>query len=417
MQELKTSIKLAMNVLRSNKGRTILSLSGIVIGVTAVILVLSLGSGLKKFVIDQVEAFGTGLFEIEIKTPNVEQASTQNASSIAGGTQITTLKLEDAQEVAKNPAISAWYAGNMGQEVVSYRGKNEQSMIMAVTAGVVQTDENFEVVEGEAYTEEDDKNLKQVVVLGSEVKKNLFGEGTAVGKNLKIKGQSYKIIGVLKERGGVGFFSFDEMIYIPARTFQKKIAGIDYIMFALFKVDDDEEMPFALVQAKEIMRERHDIKNPNEEDFAVLSMAEAADMLDQIFVVINILLLSLTSVSLIVGGVGITNVMYVAVTERTFEIGLRKAVGAKNSDILKQFLFEAISLTLLGGLGGVLVGFGLSKTAEYVLAHLGYTLEFPLTFLALALGIGFSVVTGLVFGIKPAQAASKLSPMEALRKE
>ncbi|MEA2007272.1 MAG: ABC transporter permease [Patescibacteria group bacterium] len=417
MQELKTSIKLAFSVLRSNKTRTILSLLGIVIGVTAVILVLSLGAGLKKFVVDQVESFGTGLFEIEIKTPNVEQASTQNASSIAGGVQITTFKIEDAEEVAKNPVISAWYGGNIGQQIVSYRGRNEQPMIFAVTEGIEKADENFEIVEGEMFTREDDKNLKQVVVLGNEIKEDLFGDSSAVGKSVKIKGQSYKVIGVLKERGGTTFLNFDKMVYVPTRTFHKRIAGIDYIMFAMFKVDNDEDMPFALIQAKEIMRERHDVSSPDEEDFAVLSMAEAAEMLDQIFVVINILLLSLTSVSLVVGGVGITNVMYVAVTERTFEIGLRKAVGAKRSDILKQFLFEAVILTLLGGLGGILIGFTISKIAEYVLAHFGYTLEFPLTLLALVLGVGFSAVTGLVFGLRPAQTASKLSPMEALRKE
>ena len=417
MKEFNTSAKLAMNVLRSNKGRTILSLLGIVIGVTAVILVLSLGAGLKEFVVSQVESFGTDLFEIEIKTPNVEQTSTQNASSIAGGMQITTFKLEDAERVAKLPAVDAWYAGGIGQEVISYKENNEQPMIMSVTAGVVGADDNFEVEHGRMFTEDEDKSLKQVVILGSELKKDLIGEGDAIGKKVKIKGQSYKVIGVLKERGSVAFFSFDDIAYIPTRTFQKKIMGIDYIIYAFYRVRDASKMDQTVTLANEIMRDQHNITDPNDDDFAVMSMAEAADLLDQVFAVVNILLLSLTSVSLIVGGVGITNVMYVAVAERTFEIGLRKSVGAKRSDILKQFLFEAIILTMLGGIGGILIGFGIAKVAEYVVAQLGYTLEFPLTIGALALGLGFSAVTGLVFGLKPAQAASKLSPVEAMRKE
>jgi len=394
-----------------------LSLLGIMIGVTAVILVLSLGAGLKQFVVDQIESFGTDLFEIEIKVPNVEQASTQNAGGIIGGMQITTFTIEDAQEVAEIPSVDAWYGGNFGQEVMSYRENTEQPMIFAVTSGIIDTDDNFRITNGEMFSEEDEKSLKQVVLLGSELKEELFGDQSAVGKNVKIRGQSYKVIGVLRERGSISFLNFDEMAYMPAKTFQKKLMGIDYLTFAFFRVRDAGKMDRAVFQAKEIMAERHNIDEPNEEDYAIMSMAEASEMLDQIFAVVNILLLALTSVSLIVGGVGISNVMYVAVAERTFEIGLRKSVGAKRSNILKQFLFEAIILTLLGGLGGILIGFGISKIAEYIVDQLGYSLQFPLTIGALVLGIGFSAVTGLVFGIKPAQAASKLSPMEALRRE
>ncbi len=394
-----------------------MSLLGIVIGVTAVILVLSLGAGLRQFVVDQVDAFGTDLFEIEIKVPNVDQASTQNAGGIIGGMQITTFTMEDAEKIAEIPSVDAWYGGNMGQEVIRYRENTEQPMIFAVTSGIIDTDDNFRIADGEMFSAEDEKSLKQVVLLGSKLEEDLFGDQDAVGKNVKIRGQSYKVIGVLRERGSVSIFNFDEIAYLPAKTFQKKLMGIDYLTFAFYRVRDAEKMERTVFQAKEIMAERHNISNPNEEDYAIMSMAEASDMLDQIFAVINILLLALTSVSLIVGGVGITNVMYVAVVERTFEIGLRKSVGAKRKDILRQFLFEAIILTLLGGAGGILVGFGISKIAEYIVSQLGFSLQFPLTFGALALGLGFSVVTGLVFGLKPAQAASKLSPMEALRKE
>ena len=417
MQTTIIAIKLAFKNLRSNVGRTVLSLLGIVIGVMAIVIVLSLGNGLQKFVSQQLESFGTDFIEIEIKIPNTEQASAQNAGSIAGGTQITTFKLEDAQEVAKLPNVSDWYAGNLGQEVVSFRGHNKQAMIMGTTEGITGVDSNFEIENGEMFSAEDDRGLKQVVLLGSKLKDDLFGSNRAVGEKVKIKKQSYTVIGVLKERGGGGFFDFDQLVYMPLETLQKKILGIDYITFGMFKVKDLTQMEITKLEMEDIMRDQHDIDDPDEDDFAVMSVAEAMDLLDDIFNTINILLISLTSISLIVGGVGITNVMYVAVTERTFEIGLRKAIGAHKKDILQQFMFEAIFITIAGGLLGIIIGFGLAKLAEYVFTQLGFILYFPLTAGGVLLGLGFSAVIGLIFGIRPAIKASRLSPMEALRKE
>ena len=411
------AIKLAFKNLRSNVGRTVLSLLGIVIGVMAIVIVLSLGNGLRKYVNQQLESFGTDYIEIEIKTPNTEQASTQNAGSIAGGMQITTFKLEDAEELAELPNVSAWYAGNLGQEVVSFRGHNKRAMIFGTTEGITGVDSNFEIENGEMFSAEDDRGLKQVVLLGSKLKEDLFGSNRAVGEKIKIKRQAYTVIGVLKERGGGGFFDFDQLVYMPLETLQKKILGIDYITFGMFKVVDISKMEVTKLEMEEIMRDRHEIEDPDDDDFAVMSIAEAMDLLNDVFNTINILLIALTSISLIVGGVGITNVMYVAVTERTFEIGLRKAIGAHKKDILQQFMFEAIFITIAGGLLGIIIGFGLAKLAEYIFTQLGFILYFPLTPGGVILGLGFSAVIGLIFGIRPAIKASRLSPMEALRKE
>ena len=418
MHELLTSIHLALKNLRSNIGRTVLSLLGIVIGVMAVVVVLSLGAGVKDFVVSQVESFGTDVVQIEVKVPNTKQVSAQNAGSMAGGMAITTFKIEDAEEVSKLSNVGSWYGGTLGQGVASYADKNKQAFLFGVTSGIEGADANFKLEEGEMFLPEDDKNLKQVVVLGSKVKQTFFGSSNAIGNSIRIGGQAYKVIGVLASRGGgAGFFDFDEIIYLPVRTLQKKIMGVDYITFAIYEVTDLTKMELTILEMEEVMRSRHGIEDPDDDDFAVMSIAEAKDLLDQVFSVVNILLIALTSISLIVGGVGITNVMYVTVVERTFEIGLRKAVGAKNSDIMKQFLFEAVFLTMIGGAFGILLGFLLSKVAEYVIAKFGFALSFPLAWNAVVIAIAFSAITGLVFGLRPAQTASKLSPMEALRKE
>lgn len=417
MQEILVSIKLAARNLRSNIGRTILSLTGIVIGVAAVIVVLSLGAGLKNFVFGQIESFGSDIIEVEVKVPNVSKTSTQNAGGIAGGTVITTLKAKDAEEISELSNIQSWYAGIISQQLASYQRENKQLIIFGATAGVFEADEKVEIEFGTIFSQEDDDNLKQIVVLGSEVKKTFFGEDEAVGKMIKIKNQSYRVVGVLKERGLVGFFNFDDIIYMPLETLQKKIMGIDHIQFAIFKLKNTELTDLTVSEATAIMRDRHDIDDPDDDDFAVSSIEEFRVILDKVFLIINILLLALTSISLVVGGVGIMNVMYVSITERTAEIGLRKAVGAKKSDVLKQFLFESIFLTLLGGIVGIGLGLALSWVAIYVVSRFGLVVEFQVEANSLLIAGIFSLVTGIVFGLYPARKGADLSPMEALRKE
>lgn len=419
MHEVIVSIKLAIKNLKSNLGRTLLSLLGIVIGVASVILVLSFGSGVKNYLVDQVSSFGTDIMQIEVKVPKVNKMSSANATGQVGGVNITTLKLDDAKKVAKLDNIDSWYAMVISQQITSFENKKKQAMMIGVTAGVIKADPKTEIDKGRMFTEEEDSSLAQVAVLGSEIRKYYFGDSDPVGQAIKIKGQSYKVIGVLKSRGTTGVFSFDDTVYLPLQTVQKKLAGIDYIQTVIFKLKNMDKLDLTIAQATDIMRTQHHISsnNSDDDDFAVNTIVELLDILDKVFFAVNALLLALTSVSLVVGGVGIMNVMYVAVSERTYEIGLKKSVGAKNFDILAQFLFEAMILTFMGGVIGIAIGILVTRGGEIVAGSIGYPLNLSITAWSIALGFGFSAFTGIVFGYWPARNASKMSPMEALRKE
>ncbi len=411
------AFKLAIKNITANKSRTFLSLLGITIGIASVISILSLGLGFKDYIIQQVETFGTDIIEVEIKVPNTGKTSTQNISGIIGGTQITTLKLEDFEALADLKNLGNWYGGIISQQVASRKNENQQVMLWGATAGVKEVDKQYKLEKGYAYNEEDGGNLKQVAVIGKEIEKDFFPNENPIGKNIKIKNLSFRVIGVLEPRGSTGYFSFDEFIYLPAQTLQKKIMGVDYLQFGMFKIKDSADTNVTVLQMEDILRDRHNIDDPSEDDFAVTALTEAMEMLDSIFQAVNILLVSLASISLIVGGVGITNVMYVAVSERVSEVGLRKAVGAKPKDILYQFLLEAVFITLIGGIFGLLLSFALTKIISIVLLQYGFELNFPIELNSVLIALIFSLAAGLVFGVRPAQKAAKLSPMEAIRKE
>jgi len=417
MHELIISIKLAFKNLRSNLGRTILTLVGVVIGVIAVILVSSLGQGVKNFILSQVGTFGTDLIQIEVKVPATGKTSTQNAIGQATGIQITTMTIADAKEIGKLPNISAYAPGTMTQELASYQNTNKRVFLFGVGPGYSRIDQNTKLTEGIFFSESDDASLAQVAIIGSNIREAFFGDVDPLGKNIKIKNQNYKVIGLVSERGAVAGFNYDDLIYIPVQTMQKKILGIDYIRFIMVKVKDEKMIDVTASDLTDEMRRLHKITDSGKDDFGITSIKEAQATIENVFKTINILLLALTSISLIVGGVGIMNVMYVAVVERTFEIGLRKAVGAKSKNILRQFLWEAIFITFFGGLVGIILGYLLLLALSYLTASLGYAISFSLSASSISLAVGFSVATGVVFGYYPARKASLLTPMESLRKE
>lgn len=407
----------AIKTIRRHKGRTGLALLGVVIGVFSVVAVMTLGNGVKGYILDTVEAFGTDYIQVEVKVPNTGKTSAANATGRAQGIQITTMTTDDEEALARLPNVAATYSGTIGQERATYGSVGKQLLLFGTSAGVVQVDENTKIAEGRFYTESEDQSLARVIVIGSGVRETFFGRGQAIGESISIKGEKYRVIGVLEPRGAVAYFDLDAMAYVPVRTLEKKILGVDYVQFIMLKMADPSREDETVALVTDVMRNRHDIDDPNKDDFSVTSAKEAQDILGSIFGTITILLLALTSISLVVGGVGIMNVMYVSVAERTNEIGLRKAVGATSGSVLRQFLYEALIITGLGGILGILLGVLLSYAFSGILASLGFSLSLEFSAQTLLLGAGFSVAVGLIFGLSPAYRASRMTPMEALRKD
>ncbi|OGI15546.1 MAG: hypothetical protein A3E38_02300 [Candidatus Moranbacteria bacterium RIFCSPHIGHO2_12_FULL_54_9] len=409
--------RFAIKTIATHKVRTFLALLGVVIGVFAVVVVSSLGEGVKGFITGQVESFGTNLIQVEVKIPNTGHLSSENAASRAQGAQITTLTVKDSEAIERLPNVAAVYAGTIGQERATYGSVGKRILLFGAGADVVRVDENAKLARGRFFTEEEDANLDRVVVLGSETKETFFGGSEAVGESITLKGEKYRVIGVLAPRGAVAFFNLDAFTYVPVQTLLKKILGVGYVQMISVKMADATREAETVADIIALMRKRHDIDNPNKDDFSVMSTKEAQKTLDDVLGSLTILLLALTSISLVVGGVGIMNVMYVSVSERTSEIGLRKAVGATSGGILEQFLIEALIITLLGGLIGIGLGMLLSWGLSVLFGYLGFGLTLSFSLASFALGAGFSMAVGLIFGIAPAYRASQLSPMDALRKE
>ncbi len=417
-KQLFLPIKLASRSLTINKGRTVLTLVGIVIGILSVIVVTSSGQGVKEYILGQIGSFGNDIIQVETKVPATGKTSSANATGQAQGIQITTLKIADGEAIKKIPNVDKFAPVNIGQGLASYQDQNKQVMIFGAGADYPFIDSATKIAQGTFYSQGDDNGLSQVVVIGSDVKDTLFGSDDAVGKTIKVKGLNFRVIGVLEKRGAVTFFNYDELIYMPVQTLQKKILGIDYVRMITLKVKDANLIDVTAADVADVLKRQHKTYKSDQEDFSVSTIQEAQKIIGDVFGTINILLLALTSISLVVGGVGIMNVMYVAVVERTFEIGLRKAVGATAADIRNQFLLEAVFITLIGGVVGIIFGYLISFGASYFISSFfGFNINFPVTFGSIALATGFSMATGIIFGFYPAYKASQLSPMEALRKE
>ena len=409
------SLLFAWRTIIAHKARTFLALLGVVIGVLSIIVIASFGEGVRGFILGQISSFGSDFIQVETQVPGAGQSPSGQA--IAKLT-ITTLKIEDADAVVRLPNVASVYAGNIGQERASYRGEHKRIMLFGTSSTAPIVDPNLKLESGRFYTEGEDQGLAQVVVIGADIKDVLFGkESTAVGETIRIKGQGYKVIGVLARRGSVAFLNFDEMTYVPIRTLQKKVLGISHVAFFTVKMSDVSRETETISLIREVLRKRHDITRADREDFVITSAREAQETVGSILGAMSLLLMFLTSISLVVGGVGIMNVMYVSVAERTSEIGLRKAVGASSKNVLWQFLFESLIITTLGGLIGIMLGVALTVGLTFLFGQLGYSLTLSFTFRSFLLGAGFAMLVGVVFGLAPAYRASRLSPMEALRKE
>lgn len=405
--------------MRANKMRTSLTLLGLIIGITTVIIVYSAGEGIRGLLFAQLETFGTDTINTEIKVPNSKQGNSSNSQSstaIVGGVQITTLTLDDMAAINRLSNIQTSYGAVLSQETVSYRNELRKAFIYGLSSTYLDIDKS-KIAEGRFFSEAEDRGVASVAVLGSGIKEKLFGDSEAIGKTIRLRNESFTVIGVMAERGSVMFMNFDDYIYMPVRTLQKKVMGIDHLSFILSKMKDPSQHEATAAEVKDVMRRQHNISDPTREDFNVQTMAEAMEILNTITSALTFLLLALVAISLVVGGVGIMNVMYVAVTERTMEIGLRKAVGATSKNILRQFLIEAILLTLFGGIIGCLLGSGASFLISIIAKAIGLNWQFSIPWQSFVVALGFSGFFGIIFGVTPARAAAKLDPIEALRAE
>jgi len=407
---------IALKSLINNKMRTALTVIGIIIGIAAVIIVMSAGESLKGLVVGQLDAFGSNLIQIEVKVPTASHTSVENAAGQAQGIQITTLTLEDADAIGKLPNIANYYAAIMDSEIVSYQDATKSVTIFGVTSGYVEMG-TAKVAAGRFYTREEDNELARVAVLGSKISDKLFGNQDPIGHEIKMGKTKFRVIGVMVEQGGGLGLSFDDMIYVPVRTLQKIVMGIDHVQFIGAEMADLARDDETAADIKYLLDVRHEIEDLDKDDFAITTMAEAKKMIDSIFNGITLLLIAIAGISLVVGGVGIMNIMYVSVTERTFEIGLRKAVGAKKRSILWQFLLEATILTLIGGIFGIALGIAFSYLVSYLAGLFGYEWSFIIMPPSILLAFGFSAAVGITFGYFPAQQAANLDPIEALRKD
>jgi len=408
--------KNAIQALAAHKGRSALTILGIVIGVMSIILIVALGKGTEDLVLGEIGGLGAGMIEI------VGGQEPSGLTDFASALYADSLKEKDVEALRKKSNVP--YADMVAPAVVvtgpvSYEGETyRKAVVFGWSAEFMSAIFDVYPEQGVIFTDDESKASPKVAVIGYQVKEELFGDEDAIGKNIKIKGSNIRVIGVFAKRGSVSFFNVDDIIIVPTKTAQTYLVGIDYYQEIDVLVSDTAFIDRTIEDIKYTLRETHNIGEGEEDDFYVVSQQGVLDQLGAILGVLTAFLSSVVAIALVVGGIGVMNIMLVSVTERTREIGLRKAVGATTGDILKQFLLEAVILTGLGGLIGIIIGFLLSLAATYGLSialDTKWSFTFPIS--AAVLGVGVSVAVGLVFGIYPARKASQKSPIEALRYE
>ena len=415
------ALKQALRGFLANPARTALTTLGIVIGIATVIIVLSAGEGFRGFINAQIDQFGSNIISVETRVPPTTKARAGGFSGTSSNpadqaVAITTLKNRDVEDIRQLPNIAGVYGAVLGQKVTTYKQVSKNAIIFGSDADRFKIDKG-ELVYGRPYTEAENAGAEQLAILGSDIAIDLFGNENPVGKTIRIAEYNFTVIGVYERRGSFGFSNDDQQVFIPLQTAQKKLLGVDYLFYVLAQFRDQNFADATAEDMRYILRENHSITDPVKDDFLVNTAASGLATFNNILSGVTFLLIAVAAISLLVGGVGIMNIMYVVVTERISEIGLKKALGARNADILREFLVESILLTIVGGFFGILLG----ALVSFLIAYIAQSLDFPWAFSVpisgILLGLGVSGGIGLVFGVFPARRASKLDPIEALRSE
>ncbi len=408
------ALKQSIQALMANKARTLLTTLGIMIGIATVILVLSAGEGFRSLINNQVASFGTNTLYIQTQVPSTSKNKSPRDEA-GSGIVITTLNQRDLDNVKRLPNVVDDYGMVMGQAAASYHSNSKTAVYIGASAARFKIDQST-LKSGRFYTAAEDDSGAQVVILGNKIATDLFKQDDPVGKLLRIGSLNFSVIGVYNSSSGLGGGN-DDMVFIPLNTAQKKMLGINYLVEAVVQIQDLNLSDVTAQDISTTIRHNHNITDAAKDDFKVTTQSQILDIFNTIFNSVTILLIAIAAISLIVGGVGIMNIMYVVVTERTAEIGLRKALGAKNYNILQEFLIESILVTLLGGAIGISFGAFLSWVLTAVAVSSGLAWTFSLPLYAVGIGFGVSAIIGISFGVLPAVSASKLDPIEALRHE
>ena len=402
-------LRVSLRALSRNKMRTFLTMLGIIIGVGAVIAMVSIGAGAKAAVEDRFAAMGTNLLFVSGASKRV-----QGVHSGFGGFQ--TLTVEDAQAILERcPSVEAISPSVGTRAQTIYLNKNWQTSIQG-TGERYPDVRKWEIELGTYFDESQVRGAAKVCVLGADVKKNLFEDADPIGQTIRIKKVPFQIIGVLKSKGqSGGFGSRDDMICVPYTTCMKRLQKAEFLSSIDVSAISSTQTALAKQEIAELLRDRHRIMPGSDDDFQVQDMSEIAEGAADATNILTLLLGSIASISLLVGGIGIMNIMLVSVTERIREIGIRMSIGARERDILLQFLAEAIVLSLVGGLLGIAMGVGVSKLLHYIPIFATIKTVVSPSWVIMAFLISGSI--GVFFGFYPARKASKLDPIEALRYE
>jgi putative ABC transport system permease protein len=390
-----------------NKVRTGLAMLGVIIGIGSVIALISLGQSSQRSITNQIQSLGSNLLTVS--------PGSQMSGAVRGGGNVTSLTYDDAKAILDSPSVttiklvSAEYSSRA--QIVA--GKNNTNTSVVGTLPSYTEIRNIKISSGTFITQRNVDAMNKVAVIGPETSTDLFGENVnPVGKTIRINGQVFNIIGITVSKGGSGFNNQDDIVYVPLTTAQKLIFGVDHVSSISVSALNEKDMEKAKTELTNLLLTRHKIKNSSQADFRIMSQEEILSTVSEVTGTFTTLLTGIAAISLLVGGIGIMNIMLVTVTERTREIGLRKALGAKNKTITTQFLTEAVMITFIGGLIGTFLGILLSFVLSKVM---NITFIFSISPIILAFGVSAGV--GVLFGWYPAQKAAKLEPIEALRYE